>query len=409
MQVSLMKRLLAFLLTALLAVSPAYAVMVQIPAQGFVMPQWIIISPLAEDSSGSAAAMTATGTKIMVYGRVFQKDLNFRQGAVTKSITSVSFATQTVTCAGCGTTLQIDIEGVTVSAGPPAQPDGVIAGGGNALGTVALPVTQNSWVTGPTFATPAVVHYGDLIAVVFSYSVFGSSGVFNLRANTGGFIGTPNFGSNFATFNATTWAIGSSPVVNVILNFSDGTSGTFSGAWPYAATASFTSYNSASNPNELGLQFSLPFNAQIDQLCAAGQVSGGAGSATLELTDNNSVPNVLASVVMDGHVAQGSGGINGTGCEAIPVQNIQKNTIYNVGYLATAAGTNVGMQAMTFGAASNLDSVPGGGQQFAAVTRHGGPWSAPSLTTRYQIGFVVSAIDDGTGPAKPPVYNGMSQ
>jgi hypothetical protein len=394
---------LSALLGVLLAVQPAWAVMVQIPGQGIILPQYIINSPTFEDITGGVpTAMSASGMKIVAFGRVYQKDLNFRQGAVTKSINHISFAAGGQVCAGCISTVQVDIEGVSTSSGPPGQPDGVILGGGSASATLALSrITNNTWFTGmPNFTAPAVVNYGQLIAVVFSFSTY-DSGIFSQR-NVGAASAAAVFGPNYSTYNGITWA-SSSPQTppNFQLDFSDGTVGTLNFSMPYNNSANNDVYNSSSNPNETGMQFELPFNAQIDQICASSNVANGSATGTLELTDGNTVPNVLASVALDGHQTGGTGGTWGIGCVPITVQNILRNTPYYLGWKATSAN-NVSIPIISVGAASSWDAAMGGGRKFVYVTRHGAAWSAATTTARPYMAIVVSAIDDGTGPLAAP-------
>ena len=392
-----MKRLLGALMMALLAVTPARAVMVQLPSQGFMLPSYPVNGPLIEDSSGQAiAVMSAAPQKIVVYGRVYQKDLAFRQGTARKNLSHISFASNNISCSSCTSVVQMDIEGVSTSAGPPAQPDGMILGGGGASATKSLSaIPGGSWITNfPNLGAPASVSYGQLIAVVFSFSSY-NTGMFQLRGTSSTAPDNPGFGPDLATYNGTAWNVVNLTPPNIALEFSDGTVGSLAMAMPYLQSAVNDIFNSASKPSEIGMPFQLPFNAQIDQLCAAVTVTGAGSTAVLELTDSAS--HVLASVSLDGHSNRSAGGSQGLGCLPIPLQNIPRNTTYYVGLKATSAG-NIVLPSMTVGAASSFDASWGAGQKFAYATRNGGAWSSITTTRRPFMAVIVSAVDDGTGP-----------
>lgn len=371
--------------------------MVQIASQGIILPQYVVYTPTYEDAMGSnpSATMSATSNKIVAIGRVYQKDLSFRNGSATKNLNHISFRTGGQTCTGAciaGTTVQVDIEAVSTSAGPPIQPDGTIAGGGTALATKLLTsITNNVWYTAmPNLTTSAVVHYGDLIAVVFSFSAY-NTGTFVIDG-VGAASGGANFGPNWSTFNGTTWAataVQNPP--NITLEFDDLSVGTLDFSQPYSGAATADTYNSSSNPNETGMPFQLPFNAQVDQICAVTAVANASAAGVLELTDGAGTPNVLASVTLDGHQTLGTGSAQGVGCVPIPVQSLTRNTQYYVGWKATTAN-NVQIPVLSFGAASSLDASMGAGQQFAYATRHGGAWSATTATQRPYMAIVVSAV-----------------
>ena len=394
----MIKQFLAGFAAAAMACAPAHAVMVQIPAQGFMLPGNWQNGPTVENNYGNIGTNSAANHKIAFYGRVYQKDPAFRSGVTTKNLVHVSFSTGNKTCTGCTSVVQVDIEGVSANAGPPGQPDGTILGGGNAKATVALSaITNQAWFTAtPQFAAPAVVSYGQPIAVVFSFSSY-YSGAFTLW---GGNVlsDISGFGPNISTFNGTGWAAGAA-APNITLEFDDGSVGTLAMTQPYQQTQHNDTFNSAGNPSEIGMPFQLPYNAQIDQLCAAITVADAGTTGVIELTDSQPTPKVMASVAWDGHTSRAAGGKQGLSCFPIPVQSIARNATYYVGVKATsAAGHTVTVSSLTVGAASAFDAGQGAGQKFAYATRSGGSWSATTTTRRPYMAIIVSALDDGTGP-----------
>jgi hypothetical protein len=402
------KKILISFLISLLACLAVTAKMVQFPSQGFLVPQYYINGPGIAGSTGGLGGISAANNKLVFYGRVYQKDLWFRRGNVAKNLNHISFSSDVRTCSGCTSTVQVDIEGVSTSAGPPGQPDGSILGGGNALATQSLSSISNSvWYTGmPNFTAPAVVRYGQLIAVVFSFSTY-DSGAFNLAGAsqlTDGAAHSPTI----VKYNGTTWT-SSYQLPNIALEFDDGTVGTLAMGLAYQQVAVNNTYNSSSNPNEIGMSFQIPFNAQIDALCANFSVASASSMATIELTDFSATPTVLASVAgIDGHTARGTGGTrNSISCFPINVISLKRNTTYVVGVKATTAN-NITASSIQFGAASNLDTTMASGQAFTYVTRtNGASWSAISTTKRPDFAVRISAIDDGTGPGHDSVHDGV--
>lgn len=402
-----MKKLLSAFLAAILCIAPARAAIVQFPFQGILFPGYFVaMAPIAVGSN-TVAAMAASTQKIVYFGRVYQKDKWFRNGNTTKNLSHVSFSTNTSVCAACTSTVQVDIEGVSVSAGPPGQPDGVILSSGGAVSTLLLSTlgTAAAWKTGmPNFTTPPAVTYGQLIAVVWSFSTY-SAGTLNLLGGTG-LADIASHGPNIATFNGTTWAA-KFLVPNITLEFDDGTIGTLSGSMPYVSTANNDTFNSGSSPNEYGMTFSLPFNYQIDALCANVQVASASSTFVVELTDMNG--NVIATTgTIDGHTARATGGTPTISNFPINVVPLKKNVTYFVGVRPLTAN-NVTIPSLIVGAANHWDAGHGGaGQSFAFATRNGGVVSAITATKRPDFAVRVSAIDDGTGPSRAPVYNSLN-
>lgn len=393
-----MKKFLIAFLICLMA-SPADAVVVQLPSQGWIMPGNPINQPIISGNTNGLGGISASNQIIAFYGFVYQNQLSFRNGSLaTKNLNHVSFSNDVKTCAGCTDTVRVSIQGVSTSAGPPGQPDGVILGGGNALATQALSGMTNSvwWTSTPNFTSPAVVSYGQLISVVFDFTAY-TAGAFNLAGNPQA-PDSAAHGPNVAKFNGASWTNPFFLTPNIQLEFDDGSVGTLAMASAYTNVANNNTFNSGSNPSEIGMPFQIPFDSQVDAICASFTVASASSTATIELTDNAGTPNVLASVAIDGHTARQTAGTASTlSCFGIPVQTLTRNTTYVVGVKATSVN-NITTSSMSFGAANSMDTSFASGQQFQFSTRNGASWAASTTTKRPDFAVRVSAVDDGTGP-----------
>lgn len=396
---------LASLLTAIaftLFSSPAFAALVSLPGQGFQWPSYPVAAGTMEDSnSNNVTSLNASGVKLALIGRVYQKDLLFRNGTNTKDLQSIGFNAG----AKSGTwTLQVSAQSVSTSAGPPVQPTGTILGGGNALATIASgSVTASAFNTSPNFTSNATgLHYGDLIAVVFEFSAY-TSGSLGMPGQLS--TDTQPWGSVDSIFNGASWApasisAGSTIYTHVQLNFSDGTVGTFAGDFVLSFSSSISqALNTTSNPREIGLQFQLPMSARINALCAAISTTNASSNGTIKLTDTAGTPNVLASVNFVGSQNRANGASQGLSCYPITPQTLTRGTNYVVALQGTTASANnvTGFVQIVPGA-SSWDTSYGCGQLCGYVSRTSstGTWSAIDYTKMPYMTVVICAVPDGT-------------
>lgn len=403
------RKFLISLLSALTWVflsSPANAVMIQFPAQGILYPAvWNANGPPGWPSGGQGNGVLNGATiKVAVVGTVFQKDAAF-QGGTSKNIQSVSWSTPTLTCAGCTSVLQVSLQTVGTS-GPPAIPSGTILASGNAKSTKSLSaVASNNWETSNNFTSSATVNYGDQIAVVWEFTSYDSGSTAVTAVNS---LYDCGFNLQFNFFNGSVWANTCNMTPIIQLNFDDGTVGTLTGGQAFKVFQGPTAdtFNSSSTPNEIGMAFTVPFSAQVDQLCAGVGVVGTTSSWTIELTDGAGTPNVLASVAVDPHTTRatgtGAGNVNqAMSCFPVAPVTLTRSTQYYLGVLATGAG-NIATTYTTFNAASGMDTTMFCGQNCAYATRKGASWSATTTTRRLNAGVMISAMDDGTGSGTIP-------
>jgi len=119
----------------------------------------------------------ATGEMAAFCGRVW-----FSARSGTKNLSRVGFRFGAVTKSG-GSGLTVSLQDVTLSAGPPMQPDGtqdqtVAIANGNAS------FASNTWIRTGTFSASRTVTYGDLLAVNVEYDGGGRTNPDSVIVNT---------------------------------------------------------------------------------------------------------------------------------------------------------------------------------------------------------------------------------
>lgn len=388
--------------------SPALATMQEMGPQGFTWPNYPLYMGTLEDSNGAINAFTlSTSTsRSAIMGRVYQNDLTCRNGSNPKNIQSIGYNAG----AKSGTwTLQADIEGVATASGPPVQPNGTIAGSGLALATtLSTAVTATSYNTTANLGAVATVHCFDEIALVFSFSAYTSGSL----AFAGGLSTDPspwgpvlsNSTNGGSTWTAAGASAGGTITLLFQLNFDDGTSGTFEGTMPAAYnSANQKSFNTTSTPLEYGLQFSAPFDGQLNGVWVAVSLTNSSSNATLKLTDTASTPNVLWSANLLGSQANAAGARQGMAW--FPITGARITVTRNMNYVLAITGTsaspnNASISVSSFPGSTSLQAFFGCGAACGVVSRNSSSaaWSGFSNATMPYMSVSYAAIDDNTGP-----------
>lgn len=232
--------------------------MTLVASPGIVMPAY---PGIGQAPAFTSALIDATGEKVAFVGQVWNND------RTTKSITRVGFRFGAVTKSG-GSALTVSLQDVSATAGQPAQPDEVqdqtVAIANADAGFVA-----NTWYRTNALSANRSVTFGEFLAVVIEYSGGGRLGsdVVNITSigDANAIAGSPNFSG--VMLKVGTWSR-QSMLMGVVLEFTDGTFGTlgspnFGISLPCSAT-NFQSMNTGTTPDEAGLRFILPFEAQCE-------------------------------------------------------------------------------------------------------------------------------------------------
>jgi len=166
---------------------------------------------IAYNPAFTPALMDATGEKITQSGQVIWED----EG--THDIESVSFKTGTIV-ATSNSVLEMSLQNVSLTSGPPQQPDEVQ----DQVSTFNInTLTSDTWTT-KTLSSNRTVAHGELMAVVWDFNAGGRLGSDVLRISSLGVSSNPGY--NLVTQKAASYSAISS-VSNIIFTASDGTLG----------------------------------------------------------------------------------------------------------------------------------------------------------------------------------------
>ena len=328
----------------------------------------------------SSTALTASTHQHAVCGVVPKSGtitgIGFRFAAVTKGVT---------------TALTLALEDTSLSAGPPAQPDGTqdqTAAIGNS------DIVANTWKT-ITLASNRTVTQGDLLSVVWEYSTFntGDSIAFShWQTSTGA--GPMPQESGASHYNGSTWAI-LAALPNIVLVYSDGTFATLTGCSP-AESLTSTAFNSGTATNLRGNLWIPHADMTLRGLIGYYQVSGNA-----DLVIYDSGFNELRSVTIDLNTVRSNALRMYQAIFSSDLDVTGGSTYY---LMLRPAGTNVTMVTIGVNTAAHLQATFYGDQLYGAYRTSGGSWST-NTAEQNPIGVIASKIGStgGGGSVALPV------
>jgi hypothetical protein len=350
---------------------------------GVLFPQM----PNYVSSSWSFASqlMDASTEKVAIIGLVDTKDhsaknirkIGFRPGTV--SLNALSF-------------IQTSVQSVSAASGPPAQPTGTILGAtanGFALEAAAT-FSSNTWHQTAALVEDVAVNPGDLIAIVIEYGTFTAADAFNVTHVTGA---TSSHRSQACLFTGS-WAISTS-IPCVLLEFSDGTFGTLSGALPVSAVSTQSYASNTGGADEYALEFSFPFPVQVDGAMVSFSASGTAADADIVLYDGTTA---LETVTVDGNTVVSTGGNRPTYVAFTQAHDLTANTTYRISVKPTTT-TSISLQYFDVSAAGHLQAHSMGEDWMMCSRLDAGSWAAGTTTRRPLIFPRVCGLDDGAGGA----------
>lgn len=351
----------------------------------------------------TVATMDAATEKVAMIGRLFMKDRTTSTKTLdTSGSSSIGWRAGTITFADAATSMDVGIQGVAAGAGPIAQPDGSFSvkavcttGGGNAPTTAAWNTTV------PTTGTVSLTH-GDMVAVVWDMTARG--GVDSVIVDM---INSSTFSSSgrgqLPTTNAfissawqTTAIVGAGLAPNVVLTFSDGTIGTINLS-PPISVFSTESFADATNPDERGMLFQVPWSCMVDGFWANLSPASAAGDFDICLySDPTGTPTPLAtasSILAEQLGQTGPGSVSTFYLPLATEVSLTRATDYVLAIKATGAA-NVNLTAITVGNAGHKTFY--GDVNYNKVTRNGGSGaftaeSDPKVTI-YPMGVMMSQL-----------------
>lgn len=337
--------------------------------------------------------MDATAEKIAMVGCVWHptvstgtiniRKIHFRCGAVTFNAASV---------------LQVSLQTVSATAGPPYQPDGTPDQTAAITGVTGL--TANALnVTGNLSADRAVDLSADSIgdansrwlAVVFEYTTFTALDSIIISGSTGASIGSGRQLGNAMILNTGSWAVLSGqPAIIAILECDDGTFAFLEGSTPFIT---YSSASVASNGaiRRAGFKFRGPVEQKISKLALMiSTTNGGDGRFVLYDSDGTTE---LRSSDMDNDAVIAAADVSFAIVVFEPV-TLAANTYYRFVFVSSTA-TVTTVYYGDVNAAGHMDGLMWG--QDLHWTQHDGSNWADTTTRRPHPGIGVCAVHDGSG------------
>lgn len=292
---------------------------------------------------------------------------------------TVYFRTGTVTI---GDTLDIRMETVDATTG---DPSGTLWAT-NTNNTQAVAATDdNTWFPVTLTAGAVITDPSVPIALVIVNGTLG-----NLNIAAGSPLGNcladtrpvTNYGDNF---QGGAWAKISQPL-QMAARYSDTSHVPIPGISPYVSGLN-TNFNSATNPNERGNRFVMPFTARCVGVWF--YVSKVANNPTLRLYDGGGASDltVLESAVVDLDTTSGDGYITALFDTSV---TLTAGNVYRVA-IAPDAGAVIAPREASVVSTTLADAAIGGVSTYKS-TRNGGNWT-DTATARYNAGPVIDAID----------------
>jgi hypothetical protein len=342
-----------------------------------VWPGQPLLLPFFDDnislSFTASTALTASTHRHAVCGVVPKSGtisgIGFRFGAITK---------------GATTALTLSLQDTSLTAGPPAQPDGTqdqTASIGNA------DITANTWRT-ITLGTNRTVTQGDLLSVVWEFATFDAGDSIAFSHHTVGTgAGPMPQETSPAHYNGTTWAL-TANLANILLVYNDGTFGTFTGAQP-AESLTSRAFNTGSTPDERGNLWIPHADMKVRGIAAFFTPSA---NADLVLYDSGGT--ALATVSVDSNTIRSASSRIYQGVFSADV-SVSGGSTYYVTLKPTTA-TSVNIITIGYNAAGHLEASMMGDSFYSATRTDAGAWTT-NTAEQHPIGVIVSEIGSTGG------------
>jgi hypothetical protein len=297
----------------------------------------------------------------------------------------IHFSPNAVVFADAGTNFRVGLQDVDAATGiedTTYDVRGDLTGGGGGIVT-------NTLCTVTMGTGTKTVNHGDMIAAVFEMTTRG--GVDSVTVNS---IGPGNI--PYGTFDNGSGPTKAGVGTLCLIEFDDGTIGYFAPV-TNCYTASTTSFNSGSTPDEHALIFQVPVPVTICGIVAyMGEFDTTETGNFKIYTTPTGTPSATATIAFDPDMVFTDA--NGLLVYAyIPAGlSLSAATDYAVAYEATSAGNRTIRQA-TYPSANCRAMFPFGTTMLGASRSNGaGAFGSTSTTVFPALGILVSSVDDGT-------------
>lgn len=347
----------------------------------FLFPDWGNVN--LNSTTLASNSINTTGHRLSYIGRVWSKD------RTTKSIRKVGFRFGTVTKVG-GSAMTLSLQDVSLTAGPPMQPDGVQDQTFAITNANALFAT-NTWFLSGNLSADRTVAHGELIAVVLEFDGAGRLGSDSVAVNYSGTVWNDHQISH-STYNGASWTSVSGAGV-VLFEFSDGTFGTLASLnASIIAVNAYTHNSGTAGFDEYAIEFQLPWDCQIEGVIATVFPSTGSSDFTVTLMD--AANTALATVTVDAN-ALAVNTIAHTSFIWPPV-NITKDTTYRISFRPTTANS-ITYYARQVADVTHTNAMPYGTNWKLAKRLDLGAWTTVAteapMASLFISGFEIPIVD----------------
>ena len=382
---------------------------IQSQLRGVSYPDFLLESTSASILSG-LTALNAAGHKaafvgrLVIDGRATNKTLSAAGGG------SIVHRIHSLTWADGSTALSVGLQGVDLTTGNPVRPSGSFDVSRSLVpGVDALSTGMNSIsMTGGSGSK--TLSHGDWVAIVFDMTARAGSDAVAIGVVQYGAVNTSP-----PLLNTGSWSGISNMYALVGIIFDDGTRAVLDGSMPLLVSQTAENFSDATNPDERGMSFEVPWDCKIDAI--HGMFAGTAAAGDFELqiyqdpfgTPTSILPGGTALAVnaemLRSYVAQRS---------IWPLVGeiaLTRNTRYAVTMKALGASNS------TIGLACTLENAAWkkfwfGGENASKVTRNNGSGAFTETTdVIYQMSVRISGFVDtdgggGGGGSRQKVYGG---
>ena len=364
---------------------------------------WWPFGLLPQVPSGSTT-LDATGEKVACIGRISIAGKATGKTLDTSGSSSIKF------CVGSSpafdnvaSVFTVGFQGVDKTTGFPVRPDGTW-GARAVITTVAnstptLTTTANSHAVAPTLGSTTLNH-GDEVAFVMEMTT--RAGTDSVAPQIAGLavasgVQYPATVTNVsgAWVGVTTALFGG---LSFEVTFSDGTIGTIDSCVP--GVVNILTWADATNPDEHGLVFQVPFACTVDALYFPLRIVDATSDLQFDLT---STPLGTPASLIGGPIAMTAENLAVAASENTLIYSLASevslsaNTDYCLSVKATGAGNIRFAQLLMISAASRIFAGPAG-TTMAATTRNGGSgaFAAVTTTTINPMSVRISSITAGS-------------
>lgn len=312
----------------------------------------------------SSLVIDAATEKVAHMGYVTWPD----DGSTSKDISRIQFRTGAVT-KGATTTVTVSLQDPSLATNP-LQPDGTQD---QTVTVTNAQLVANTWIRTDALSANRTVALGARVCVVFEFGTFAAGNIVNIQGISDH--NSTNARNNMAGVGlfTGTWAI-QAQHPSVLLEFSDGSFGRIETGWVATAITSVAA-NTGSTPDEIALEFQVPFDCVVDG--AALLLTAAGVNLDIVLYDSSST--ALATVTIDANAL----GVNGPRWHPVyfPAVSITKNTTYRLAALPTTA-SSISVYYFDVNTASHMGALPGGTAWTYTTRTNAGAWAAATTTRR---------------------------